>query len=686
MEKIVSTVENDKNVKAVVLISGKPDNFIAGADIRMLSECKSSAELTTLSHRGQQMLDRLAAGKPTVAAINGVCLGGGLEVALACHYRIASTHPKTSLGVPEVMLGLLPGAGGTQRLPRLVGMQAALDMMLTGKNIKPQRALKMKLVDSVADPNALEGAAIQAAKKLAEGKLKPNREPKSLVEKATRFALEKVPFGRDFALNKAKEMVTKMTLGNYPAPFDIIECVRTGLASGMEAGLKEERERFGKLGQTDVSKALVSIYFGQTAAKKNRFGDVSPQEKVKTVAVLGAGLMGAGITQVTADKGLRVLLKDATLEGLARGEKQIFGNLDQKVKKRRMTFADRDKVMGNIVGLTDQHPWGQHFKSADLVIEAVFEDIAVKHKVIQEVEKYLPEHAVFATNTSAIPIRDIAKASKRPNQVIGMHYFSPVDKMPLLEIIPHDKTDESTKRKAVDVGLKQGKTVIVVKDVPGFYVNRSLGPYSAEVGTLLKEGVDPLNIDKALKKFGFPVGPISLVDEVGVDVGYKVQTFLSAHLGVRMAGGDNAALKMMVDKGFLGRKTGAGFFMYPKDKKKGPKEINPEVQKFLSEFQTNKKNVSEEDIQMRMAGRFINEAAFCLQDGIIANAQDGDIGAVFGIGFPPFRGGPFRFLDSYGVQRFVDKMHSYRDQYGEHFTPAPLLVDYAKAGKRFHNN
>ncbi|KAJ0394326.1 hypothetical protein ATCC90586_001832 [Pythium insidiosum] len=678
--QMLDTVDKDPSIKSVVLISGKPGCFIAGADIAQLRACQSEAEVKALSSNGQQFMNRISnSKKPFVAAIDGSCLGGGLEVALACHYRIASQSKKTKLGLPEVQLGLLPGAGGTQRLPRLVGLRTSLDMMLTGKNIKPEKAKKMGLVDQVADPFALEGAAISAAEQLASGSLKPKKKSKDLVGRI----LEDTPL-RSVVFQKAGEAVDKKTGGHYPAPKLILESVQAGLDGGLSKGLEVEASNFAKLGMTNEAKALMSIFFGSTALKKNRYG--SPKEPVKTMAVVGAGLMGAGIAQVSAAKDIRVLLKDRDAAAASRGENYVRDNLEQKVKRRSMTTFERDAVMANVVPLSDDDDvWKAHMRSADLAIEAVFEDMSLKHRVIKDLEQYLPEHCVVATNTSALSVAEIAKASKRPENVIGMHYFSPVPMMPLLEIIRHEGTSDATAAKAVDVGLRQGKTCIVVKDVPGFYVNRCLGPYIAETLSLVESGVNPDHLDKIVKKWGLPVGPITLADEVGLDVASHVNHTLADALGVRMAGGDPKLFEEMISKGYLGKKSGKGFYVQPKGKK-AKKTINQDALEIVKKFQKTDLKLSDEDAINRLVGRFVNEAVLCVQDDIIASPTEGDIGAVFGIGFPPFIGGPFRFVDRIGSTKFNEMLLRYADKYGEQFTPAPLLQDMAKTNKKFHDN
>eukprot|EP01119_Soliformovum_irregulare_P005222 TRINITY_DN167_c0_g1_i1.p1 TRINITY_DN167_c0_g1~~TRINITY_DN167_c0_g1_i1.p1 ORF type:complete len:776 (-),score=290.23 TRINITY_DN167_c0_g1_i1:117-2444(-) len=691
---IMDQIERDDKIKSVVLLSDKKDCFIAGADIDMLARCQTKEEVTKLSSEGQKMMDRVAnSKKPFIAAISGSCLGGGLELALACHYRIATKSPKTSLGLPEVQLGILPGAGGTQRLPKLVGLPDSLDMMLTGKNIRADKAKKMGLVDLLVDPigpgvrspeensrKYLEDIAVRVAGDIATGKTKlPVREkPLTSMAGLTSWALS-TSFGRNFVFNKAKKGVEEKTAGNYPAPFAILDVVKNGLENGVEKGLQLEADKFGELARSSESSALMNIFFGQNQLKKNRFGN--PEKPTKTVAVLGAGLMGAGIAQVSIQKGLNAKLKDMSREGLARGEQYIDKNLSTSVKKRQMTAWEKEGVLTRLTPVLDYN----NFKDVDMVIEAVFEDINLKRKVLAEVENNTGPDTIFASNTSALPIADIAKGCKRPDKVIGMHYFSPVEKMPLLEIITTPQTSKETAAAAVQVGLQQGKTVIVVKDGVGFYTTRILAPMLNEAFELLTHGVSPDRLDKVMKKFGFPVGPITLADEVGIDVGKHVATNLAAAFPSRMGSVNLSPINDMVEAKFLGKKSGKGFYLYD-GKKKSP---NPEAAAIIKKYTVgeNDSKISDEDIQLRMVGVFTNEAIHCLQDGILDNPVDGDMGAVFGLGFPPFLGGPFRWVDTYGAQRFVDKMNHYAQTVssGERFKPAQLVVDNAKAGKTFHS-
>lgn len=692
-KSVFDQINADNAVKSVVVVSAKPDCFIAGADIGMLSSLQTKEEVTQLALNGHQILKAIEdSPKPVVAGIMGSCLGGGLEVALACKYRIAVKDKKTSLGLPEVMLGLLPGGGGTQRLPKTVSLTNACDMMLTGRMIRPDKAKKMGLVDQTIEPlgpglkspkertrDYLEEVAIHYARGLADGSVKKQPRKKGMIDQAMDKAME-LSFVQDFFFNQVKSKVMKQSKGLYPAPLKIIDIVKKGVVEGPAGGFAAEADGFGDLAMTKESKALIGLFHGQTACKKNRFK--APQQPVQHLAILGAGLMGAGIAQVSVDKGIETTLKDMSEAGLIRGQNQVEKGLKTQVKKKKISTFEADTTMEKLNPTLTYDNFGQ----VDYVIEAVFEDINIKHKVVQEVESKINSNCIFASNTSALPISDIATVSKRPEKMIGMHYFSPVDKMQLLEIITTDKTDQETIAKSVDLGLKQGKSVIVVKDGPGFYTTRALAAYMSEVFKVLLEGMGPKELDDFTKKIGFPVGSATLVDEVGVDVAYHVGEYTGKVFGSRFGFTDNdtAMLKEMISKGFMGRKSGKGIFVYDSNTK--DKNVNDEAVKMLKQYALQPKlEMSDENVKMRLLTRFVNEAVLIHQEGILETPAEGDIGAVFGLGFPPCLGGPFRYVDLYGADMIVNKMRQFEQAYGEAFTPCQLLLDHANdSSRKFH--
>jgi len=667
---ILDDVEGDPSVKACVLASGKPDNFIAGANLKEFLAMERAEEGESLSREGHELLERIARSrKPVVAAIAGLALGGGLEVALACRYRLAADDPKTILALPEVQLGLLPGGGGTQRLPRLVGLPAALPMLLAGRRIRAREAYRMGLVDALTSPGGIADTAARAALRLAEGTLKPRRRKKPFLER-----LLETPPGRHLVFRKAAEQVRRQTRGNYPAPPFILDCVRTGLARGFAAGRERESVLFGRLCVSPEAKSLIGLFQAMTDLKKPT-GEAEPRP-VKRLAVLGAGFMGSDIASVSLPL-VPVTLRDVSEEALSRGARHVYEGLSRRVKSRAITRFERDRLMARLRPTLAEDGLAR----ADLVIEAVFEDLDLKHRVLAEAEERISPEAVFASNTSALPIADIASAAKHPERVLGMHYFSPVPKMPLLELVVAERTAPWAVATARDFAVRQGKTVVVVKDGPGFYTTRILSPYLNEAMILLAEGARIEEVDRALKDFGYPVGPITLLDEVGIDVGaHVVNEFgqLYTHRGL----GASDALPRLFEAGYSGRKNRKGFYEYSGKRRKGPKPVNRAVYAFFGGAE--RKPFPRKEIAERMAFLMINEAVYCLQEGILSCPRDGDVGAILGLGFPPFRGGPFRYLDTLGARSAADALNRLAERHGERFKPAPLLEEAAGAGRGFH--
>ena len=651
-------------VKGMVFISGKSDNFIAGADVKMLDNVEKREDalaISELCHRA--FFDMKKLPFPTVSAIHGAALGGGLEFALACDYRVCSNSDITKLGLPEVQLGLLPGGGGTQRLPKLVGLQKALEWMLTGKQVRAKQAKKAGLVDDCVPQTVL----LRVAKEFAlKGKAKA---PKPKLDRISQL-LESNPFGRNIIFKKAQENVLKKTGGHYPAPLAIIKAVRASVELDELKAYKTEAEGFATLVMSDKSKSLRGIFFATTEMKKEWRNDEAPA--IEKAAVLGGGLMGAGITHVSAVKaGVPVRIKDVAEQGISNAMNYSYKILDKKQKRRILSKADLQQTMNKITGTTNY----SGFKHIDIVIEAVFEDLSLKQGMVADVERECQDNTIFASNTSSLPISQIAAEATRPENVIGLHYFSPVEKMPLVEIIPHEGTSKETIARVVNFARKQGKTPIVVKDMAGFYVNRILAPYVNEAANLLLAGEPIDKIDAALVEFGFPVGPLALLDEVGIDIGSKIAPILEKELGERFKAPD--AFSRLIDAKRLGRKTGRGFYIYDKKAKK----VDESIYDLLGVSPSPRLNKSE--IAKRCVAQMLNEAVRCLDDGIIASPRDGDIGAIFGIGFPPFLGGPFSYMDKLGASKVSSEMATFAN-YNPVFTPCDTLVDMADKGASFY--
>jgi 3-hydroxyacyl-CoA dehydrogenase/enoyl-CoA hydratase/3-hydroxybutyryl-CoA epimerase len=667
--KVFNDLNSDNNVKGVVITSAKKD-FLAGADIKSFA-IEKPGDFRPIQAKGLEMLEELEKGKkPVVAAIHGTGFGLGTELPLACHARIASNHPSTKMGLPEVKLGILPGGGGTQRLPRLVGIQTALDMMLTGKSIFAYRAKKMGLVDELTDKNKLHQAAVMMTKRLIDGTYKRKKRKKGFVN----WFLEDTGIGRGILFKQARKMAMRQSQGNYPAIPAILDTVETGYKKGIKSGYDKELEYFEKLMLTPESKAMRGLFFNMSANKKNPISDDAP--KLKTLGMIGAGFMGAGITEVSVNKGIKVLLKDIKDDMITAAKKAIWGSLKKKIRYKSLTKPQAEEVLGRVTGQLTY----ENFDKADIVIEAVLEKMDLKKIIISDIEKHCREDVIIASNTSSLSITEMAKHAKKPENVIGMHYFSPVPKMPLLEIVKTDQTADSVIASCYDFGIKQGKTCIVVKDAPGFYVNRILGPYMNECLVMIDEGLDFTVIDKALKKKGFPVGPITLFDQVGLDIAAHVVGSSEKMIGTRDGFKLSYGVVKMFEAGRLGRKNKSGFYNYDKNsKKQGPDKSAYQF------FEGNgDKSLPLEDIQNRALMLMLNEAVLCLEEGIIANPTDGDIGAVFGIGFLPFTGGPFSYMDYLGASKVVEIMNDLVAKYGKKYTPAKTLIDFANNGGKFH--
>ncbi|MEZ4698898.1 MAG: 3-hydroxyacyl-CoA dehydrogenase NAD-binding domain-containing protein [Rhodothermales bacterium] len=666
---VFDRIEADDAVKAIVLISRK-DNFIAGADIKAFAIEQPGAfrPIQALGHRALLRLERSA--KPCVAAIHGACMGLGTELALACRGRIASNHPTTRLALPEVRLGLFPGGGGTQRLPRQVGIQRALDMMLTGRNVYAHQARKMGLVDDLVDRHKLHHAATVYATRLAAGDA-PRSPRRSLMDRL----LEDNPLGRSILFSQARKRALRESRGNYPAVPAILDCVETGYKRGVDAGYERELELFEPLLLSPESRAMRGLFFAVTENKKTPHPDLV--RPVQTLAVVGAGFMGAGIAEVSLMQDMEVVLKDIREDVLANARSAMWRELEKKVRYHALTPIEAEETLGRLRGQLSY----EGFDQVDLAIEAVVERMDVKQIVIADILAKARNDMILASNTSSLSITEMAEATDRPECVIGMHYFSPVTRMPLLEIVRTAYTADWVLATGYAVGIRQGKTCIVVKDSPGFYVNRILAPYMNEALLLLDEGAGIDAIDRALQQKGFPVGPLRLFDEVGLDIASHVVQSSETLFAHRPGFVVSRAVVAMHEAGRLGKKNGSGFYRYDKRKSRR-RGVDPTAYTFFKG--KGDATWAVDVLQDRPLMLMLNEAVRCLAEGVIEKAVDGDLGAVMGIGFPPFTGGPFRYIDAAGAAAVVSRMEELQQTYGRRFEPVPRLRDMAAQGARFY--
>lgn len=667
----------------IVIISGKRDNFIAGADVEVFATAKDRKEIEAFARRGHEALKRLAASKvPVVAAIHGACLGAGLELALACTYRICTDSPKTVLGLPEVMLGLFPGGGGVTRLPRLVGLREALDMILTGRNIRPRAAKKMGLVDQVVAEEALLTAARRAAGLLAAGKIAPRQHPKSDV---VRTLLESNPVGRRVVFNQARKTVMRKTLGLYPAPLVALDLIERGLALPLDEALAQEPPAFAELAVGPIAQNLVSLFRRSNALKrqevKDEAGNAIAGAEIERLGMVGGGFMGADIAVVSAEKGIETRIRDIAPEPLAKALAHAKSYFDRRARSlgERHVFKARSRVSGGL----DLAGFG----TMDLIIEAVPENLGLKQDVFAQLEAIVPPSTILASNTSALPIAQIGERLQHKDRLIGLHFFSPVSKMPLLEIVVTPETSKQTLATCLRYATQIGKTPIVVKDGPGFYTTRVLGFYLMAALQMVLDGHTIEAVDRGARLAGWPVGPITLLDEVGIDVGAKVSKTLAAAFPDRIVVPDTVD-QFLASKRY-GRKSGRGFYIYPSENertvfgRKPRKRVDPEVYQYFAGRTPLADPGDPEELGERLTLIAAMEAIRCLEEKIIASPRDGDIGAVFGFGYPPLRGGPFRHIDMLGAGAVCSRLAQLRERYGAAYTPPALLQELARSGKNF---
>ncbi len=664
-----------KNLDCLVLLSNKKDIFIAGADIKEIEKITDPKDGEEKAKAGQDIFNKLEDLKfPTLAVIDGAALGGGCELALACLYRVATFNDRIRIGLPEVNLGFVPGFGGTYRLPRVIGLSESLKMILAGKTIDPAKALKAGLVDKLIPQKDLMKHVFNFVDDVKKGVIKKKRyaPPK---KKGFAAFLDNNRLGHMLVFSESTKSVMAQSKGFYPAPLKAIDVIKQNFYCGREQGLKIEREAFGKLAITDISKNLVHLFYLSEQYKKLKLDgadDVSPQD-INRCGVLGAGIMGGGIAQLLSSKGIWTRLKDINYDAIAKGYQAAYKIYSQAVKRKSLSKAEAEAKMAHISGTLDY----SGFKNIDMVIEAVVENIEVKKKVFKELSDVTSPQTILATNTSALSVTEMAKATKDPSKVIGFHFFNPVHRMPLVEVITTPMTSKETIVTSLNLVKKLGKTPILVKDSCGFIVNRILLGYIDEAGRILEEGLGVEKIDKVMTDFGMPMGPFTLSDEVGLDVGIKVMHILEAAFGDRFKAVD--VFDKVLTKGLLGKKSGKGFYIH--DEKRA---LNPEIAALMTV--KNRRSVSDEECQDRLVLIMLNEAARCLEDRIVDDASAIDIGMIFGTGFPPFRGGLLRYADQMGIDKIIQKLNILADTLkAERFKPCKYILNLKSQNKKFYN-
>jgi 3-hydroxyacyl-CoA dehydrogenase/enoyl-CoA hydratase/3-hydroxybutyryl-CoA epimerase len=663
--RVLDDARGRDEVLGLLFASAKPGMFIAGMDVEQIASVTDAYRGAEAARFGQSVFQRIAAvGKPSVCAIGGPCLGGGTELALACSFRVASDDPAVKIGLPEVQLGIIPGFGGTQRLPRLIGMTPALELILTGRRIDAKRAAALGLVDLVVPAAYLEREALSLLRRAAnEGtaavasRLR-RRQPLSWM------LVEKLPPLRRYVLEQARKRTAKRADPRfYPGPFRAIEAVEASVSQTLEHGLDFEARLIGELIPTRTSKNLIWLFKSQTALKGSRL-QATPR-KIRRLSVLGAGIMGGGIAQLAADRNVAVRLK------ALRTARRVW---QRRVDRRRMTRRELEQKMAFIAPTMDDTGLAR----IDMVIEAVVEDLEIKRKVLADIEQRIGERAVFASNTSSLPISEIAARALRPERVVGLHFFNPVHRMPLVEVIAGRLSSPEAVATAHAFAVRAGKTPVVVKDGPGFLVNRILTFYVNEALRLLTEGVRIEALDGAMTAFGMPMGPIALLDQIGLDTARHVGEVLQSALGDRV-GGDPAVLDSLLEAGRLGRKSGKGFYRYRDDRR-----TTPDTDVYALIGSPPARDLPPETLQERMVLSMVNEAVVCLEEQVVRGPRDVDIAMVMGTGFPPFRGGLLRHADAVGVPIIADRLARLADAHGERFRPAEMLGEMVRGQRRFY--
>ena len=676
LRQAVDAIKADASVKGVIVSSGK-DVFIVGADITEFVENFKlpDAELIAGNLEANKIFsDFEDLNVPTVAAINGIALGGGLEMCLAADFRVMADSAK--IGLPEVKLGIYPGFGGTVRLPRLIGVDNAVEWIASGKENRAEDALKVGAVDAVVTADKLGAAALDLIKRAISGELdyKAKRQPK--LEKLKLNAIEQM-----MAFETAKGFVAGQAGPNYPAPVEAIKTIQKAANFGRDKALEVEAAGFAKLAKTSASQCLIGLFLNDQELKKKAKIHDKIAKDVKQAAVLGAGIMGGGIAYQSASKGTPILMKDINEHGIEQGLAEAAKLLVGRVDKGRMTPAKMAEVLN---GIRPTLSYGD-FGHVDLVVEAVVENPKVKQAVLAEVEDHVKEDAILASNTSTISISLLAKALKRPENFVGMHFFNPVHMMPLVEVIRGEKSSDLAVATTVAYAKKMGKNPIVVNDCPGFLVNRVLFPYFGAFNALLRDGADFRQVDRVMQKFGWPMGPAHLLDVVGIDVAHHAAGVMAEGFPERMQIGFRTAVELMFEAGRFGQKTGAGFYRYEQDKRGKPvKTPDPEAQRMIAGISAAPREFEEQEIVERMMVPMCNELVRCLDENIVDSAGEADMALVMGIGFPVFRGGALRYMDHMGLAEFCAAADRHAGIAAVYGVPESLRAR-ARDGRRFYS-
>jgi 3-hydroxyacyl-CoA dehydrogenase/enoyl-CoA hydratase/3-hydroxybutyryl-CoA epimerase len=677
LEASLERLESGPERAGVVVRSGKPGSFVAGADVHAIAAITDREQVLAIVRRAHAAFNRLAGLPfPTVAAIDGVCLGGGTELALACDSRIASDEPHTQIGLPEVLLGIIPGFGGTTRLPRLVGVSAALDLILTGRALDARRAERMGLI-SKAVPAAwlIENAERRVLDMKSRGAGRRDRfRPRSMSARL----LDGTAVGQAIVFNRARSMTKARTGGHYPAPIAAISVMERGLGKPLETGFGLEEQWVADLVTGPVCKNLIRIFMLSEHAKKGVLAPDAdmPSKPIHRISLLGAGVMGGGIAELASRQGIAVRMRDVAAAPLTKALLTTKSLIDERLRRRKgpreARARDRDAQLARIEPTLELTGLGR----ADAVIEAVVEDLDIKRRVLAEAEVRTRPDALIASNTSSLSIDTLATGLKRPARFCGFHFFNPVHRMPLVEIVRGRQTSGETLATAIQLARRLGKTPVVVADAPGFVVNRVLMPYLREAMHLLEEGFPLPEIDGAMREFGMPMGPFEVLDEVGLDVAAKVAGILSRAFPDRME--SSPAMEKLVSMGRLGRKSGAGFYRHVGSKR----ILDPELGRILA-INRNRAGFPHDGLRERMVLLMINESARCIEEGVATDAGSVDLAMVFGAGFPPFRGGPLRHADSLGLPTVESRLSGLRAEKGQRFAPCALIVELARQGGSF---